>query len=585
LKARVLPFILFTFVLISLPINPALIGPAQAQGTVIPIEPLLEEYELRVGLVLPLTGALASYGFSSSQAARLATDEINAAGGILGAKIKLVIVDSESDPQFAVSATESLITEDNVHVLVGYSTSSATMAAMPIAERYKTPVLSIGSSAKELTEQGWRYLFKMAPNATMFSLVTDAFFKDELEPKLNLRRPLRVAALRENTLMGVSNTEEFVKVVGTGREIVAVETYPVGTTDFSALLVKLKALAPDVVFLQGYFTDMLVIAKQSKALGFNPIWITWMFTPGFLELAGENIAYWLVVTEYWYDRRYPSVEANLKVGERFVERFGYPPDFQSWSAYAGMYMLKQVIENAAKNNPDKVKEAFAKDDVGAIREMIREGLATMKLYLDWTGELYFYSNGQLAWSIHGPEMGLTVLQVQPATPKDLWSAQGLTFRTVYSPVYKSADTIIPSATGTVTQTATVTVTVTLTVTKTTTLAPGAPYTTTVTQPVVITETRTITQPTVITETSFTVVTITQPTVITAPVTTTIRETETRTVTATNPTYVTETVTEALTTVTSTKTVSAFSELPVALVASLSMFFAALVAAFFIARRS
>jgi ABC-type branched-subunit amino acid transport system substrate-binding protein len=126
-----------------------------------------------------------------------------------------------------------------------------------------------------------------------------------------------------------------------------------------------------------------------------------------------------------------------------VKRFGYPPDFQSWSAYAGMYILKELLENVAKDNPDRLKQLFAKDDVEAIRETIREGLAKTKFYLDWTGELRFRPDGQLVYSLNGPEMGVTMVQVQPAKPGDIWSAQGYTFRTVYSPVYKAADPLLP----------------------------------------------------------------------------------------------------------------------------------------------
>jgi hypothetical protein len=75
--------------------------------------------------------------------------------------------------------------------------------------------------------------------------------------------------------------------------------------------------------------------------------------------------------------------------------------------------------------------------------MIRNGLATRKFYLDWLGELYFEANGQLAYSLTGPTQGNTIIQIQPAKPTDLWSAQGLTFHTVYSPVYKVADPLLP----------------------------------------------------------------------------------------------------------------------------------------------
>jgi len=415
-----------------------------------PTKPLLEGYELRVGIVLPLSGALAAFGQSGYRGALLATDEINEAGGILGAKIKLVVEDFAGDPKVAVSATEKVITVNKVHVLRGYFSSSAAMAAMPTAEKYKTPVLSIGSSAKELCEQGWKYWFKTPPNSTMFATVAAEFLSKQLEPMLKLGRPLKVVVLHENTLMGVSDKNEFLKVVeekGLNWEIAAVEAYTSGALDFKPVLEKLKALNPDVVAASGYLTDTVLIAKQSKEIGFNPIWVSiggaGMQTPALIELAGENVAYWFVANEYWWDRNYPSAEAGLRVAQAFMARYGYPPDFQGWCGYAGMYILKELIEKVAEENPDKVKELFAKDDVEAIREMIREGLATMKFYLDWTGELYFEANGQLAYSLTGPTMGCTIIQIQPAKPGDLWSAQGLTFRTVYSPVYKVADPILP----------------------------------------------------------------------------------------------------------------------------------------------
>jgi branched-chain amino acid transport system substrate-binding protein len=418
--------------------------------TATPAKPILEGYELRVGIVLPLSGAMAAFGQSGYRGALLATDEINEAGGILGAKIKLFVEDFAGDAKVAISATEKVITVNKVHVVRGYFTSSGAMSAMPIAEKYKTPVLSIGSSAKELCEQGWKYWFKTPPNSTMFSLVATEFLSKQLEPMLKLGRPLKVAVLHENTLMGVSDKNEFLKMVegkGLKWEIVAVEAYTSGALDFKPVLEKLKALNPDVVAASGYLTDTVLIAKQSKEIGFNPIWVSiggaGMQTPALIELAGENVAYWFVANEYWWDRNYPSADAGLRVAKAFMARYGYPPDFQGWTGYAGMYILKELIEKAAEENPDKVKQMFANDDVTAIREMIRNGLATMKFYLDWTGELYFEANGQLAYSLTGPTMGCTIIQIQPAKPTDLWSAQGLTFHTVYSPVYKVADPLLP----------------------------------------------------------------------------------------------------------------------------------------------
>ncbi|MEM3565287.1 MAG: ABC transporter substrate-binding protein [Candidatus Bathyarchaeia archaeon] len=416
-------------------------------------KPLLWGYELRVGICLPLSGAMAAFGQSGLRGAELATEEINFAGGILGARIKLYIEDFAGDPKVAVSATEKLITTNKVHVLRGYFTSSGAMSAMPTAESYKCPVLSIGSSAKELCQKGWKYWFKTPPNSTMFAKVSVEFLKSEIVPRLNLGRPLKVAVLHENTLMGVSDKNEFLAVVNASEvnwQIVAVKDYTAGSLDFRPVLETIKAAGPDVLAMSGYLTDSVLIAKQSKEIGLNPLFISiggaGMQTPALIDLAGGDVAYWFVANEYWWDRAYPSREAGRKVAEAFVDRYGVPPDFQGWAGYAGQYMLKELYEKLAETQADALKDAFQNNKVEVIRNMTRDGLATLKLYLDWTGELYFEPNGQLAYSLTGPCMGCTIIQVQPATQDDLWSTKGYTFRTVFSSVYKVADPIIPPRT-------------------------------------------------------------------------------------------------------------------------------------------
>ena len=426
------------------------ISDLEEQLGTITAKPLLSGYELRVGICLPLSGALAAFGQSGLRGAELATEEINWAGGILGAKIKLYIEDFAGDPKVAISATEKLITVNKVHVLRGYFTSSAAFSAMPIAESYKCPVLSIGSSAKELCEKGWKYWFKTPPNSTMFAKVSVEFLRSEIVPKLNLGRPLKVAVLHENTLMGISDKKEFLAIVnatGVNWDVVAVEAYSAGSLDFKPVLESIKVKEPDVIAMSGYLTDSVLIAKQSKEVGLKALFISiggaGMQTPALIDLAGEDVAYWFVANEYWWDRAYPSAAAGRRVAETFMDRYGVPPDFQGWAGYAGQYMLKELYEKLAETQSTALKNAFKDDKVEVIRNMTRDGLATLRLYLDWTGELYFEPNGQLAYSLTGPSMGCTIIQVQPATPDDLWSTKGYTFRTVFSSVYKVADPIIP----------------------------------------------------------------------------------------------------------------------------------------------
>jgi branched-chain amino acid transport system substrate-binding protein len=362
----------------------------------------------------------------------LATEEINAAGGILGAKIELYVEDFGGDPKVAGSAAEKLITVNKVHVIRGSYTSASMYVIAPIAEKYKIPVLTVGCSAKELTQQGWKYFFKTAPNSTAFNIVAVEFLRKVIEPELKLGRPLKVAIVHDTGLVAVSDKDAFLeqqKRQAPDWQIVAIESYNIGALDFKPIIDKLKAAQPDVVGISAFAGDAALLLKQSAEAGFKPaVWIGigggGTQAPKFIELAGDYCKYFFGGSEYWFDRQYPNPKALADFGKRFLQRWGRPLDFQSWTGYAGMYMLKAVIEKYQKIDP----------------EVIREGLATMKFYFDWVGELFFYPNGQMN-SI------ATITQVLPATPQDIWSVKGLTFRTVYPAPYKAADPVFPWKVG------------------------------------------------------------------------------------------------------------------------------------------
>ncbi len=413
-----------------------------------PVEkPLLEGFVLRVGVVQPLTGAFAYEAESGLYGAMMATEEINAAGGILGARIELLVEDFGGDPKVAASAAEKLITVNRVHVLRGSYTSASMYTIMPVAEKYKCPVLTIGCSAKELIEQGWKYIFKTAPLSEMFAEKSVRFLKEVIEPELKPiigGRPLRIAILHDKSLIAVSDKNEFLRFkdkIAPEWEIVAIETYDIGCPDFKPIIEKLKALNVDVVGMSSFAGDGALILKQSRELGFKPYLFIGIGgggtqAPKFIELTGPPAQYFFGGSEYWPDRRYPAPEKAREFGEKFYRRWARPLDFQSWTGYAGMYMIKQIIETAAKKSPDTVKKAFEKDDVATMREIIREGLATQKFYFEWCGELYFDERGQMNSIV-------TITQILPATPGDIWSVHGLTFRTIWPPPYNASRPVFP----------------------------------------------------------------------------------------------------------------------------------------------
>src|SRR5256885_13484742 len=128
-----------------------LISTAAAQSTI------------KMGLVQPLTGAFAAAGTDVVNGAKIAAEEINAAGGVLGSKLELLVEDTRSNPTEAASVTEKLIVRDKVPVLMGASASTATLAVMPKLMEYKVPMLGETSSSSKITTSGNPYIFRTAP--------------------------------------------------------------------------------------------------------------------------------------------------------------------------------------------------------------------------------------------------------------------------------------------------------------------------------------------------------------------------------------------------------------------------------------
>src|ERR1043166_7261273 len=122
---------------------------------------------IKIGVTQPLTGAFAASGNYVAQGAKIAEDEINKAGGVLGKKIQLIIEDNKSNPTEAVSTVEKLIQKDKVPVLVGAWSSTLTLAVMPKLEEYQVPMIVETSSSGKITTSGNPYIFRISPTSEM----------------------------------------------------------------------------------------------------------------------------------------------------------------------------------------------------------------------------------------------------------------------------------------------------------------------------------------------------------------------------------------------------------------------------------
>ena len=223
----------------------AIAGSAAAQDTI------------KIGVTQPLTGAFAASGNYVAQGAKIAEDEINAAGGVLGKKIQLIIEDNKSNPTEAVGTVEKLTQKDKVPVLVGAWSSTLTLAVMPKLEEYGVPMVVETSSSGKITTSGNPYIFRISPTSEM-----EAKAFQPLVAKMGVKK---ADFLSTNNDFGIGSAQEFAKMLRTAGVAVGIsETMDPKATDFSAQLAKIKASGSDTLFVTTAVEQLTLILKQAK---------------------------------------------------------------------------------------------------------------------------------------------------------------------------------------------------------------------------------------------------------------------------------------------------------------------------------
>ena len=156
---------------------------------------------IKIGVTQPLTGAFAASGNYVAQGAKIAEEQINKAGGVLGKKIQLIVEDNKSNPTEAVGTAEKLIVRDKVPVMMGAWSSTLTLAVMPKLEEYKVPMLVETSSSGKITVSGNPYIFRISPTSEMEAKAFAPLFK-----KMDIKK---ADFLATNNDFGLGASKEF----------------------------------------------------------------------------------------------------------------------------------------------------------------------------------------------------------------------------------------------------------------------------------------------------------------------------------------------------------------------------------------
>ena len=322
------------------------------------------QQEIKIGLVYCVSGPLASIGRLMMNGHEFAVEEINAKGGIKslgGAKIKLVIGDTESKPEVAMSVAEKLITQDNVVAILGPYSSALAFPTTQIAEKYKTPILLSGPVGDQITERGFKFTFR-----TVFKATTNAQLSLDYMKMMGDKtgaRPKTVALLYEDTLWGQSTAKAWKGLVGKyGYEIVADEPYSKTTQDISPTISKLKAAKPDVVLQCSYTTDAILITRTMFDLDFNcmgRIPSGGGHTDAEFPKALGKLANYIIINQHYHPSLKGPGNKNEVENEKYKKKYGLDMDDYSGPSYDSTWVLADGLERAASTDRQKLRDAIA----------------------------------------------------------------------------------------------------------------------------------------------------------------------------------------------------------------------------------
>ena len=307
--------------------------------------------KVRIGVFMSLTGSTANFGISSVNGIKMAADEVNKAGGINGKQIELLVEDDRSDASEAATIVTKFVTQDQVHAVLGEVASSRSIAAAPIAQNAKIPMLTPSSTNPEVTRKG-DFIFR----SCFIDPVQGAAIGQFAAKGLNAKRAAIMVDRKNDYSTGLATniTETFTKL---GGQIVATTSYQEGDQDFNAQLTSIKGANPEVIFVPGYYNDVGLIAKQARDRGITvPLlggdgWDSaQLYAIGGTALNGS-----------FFSNHYSPFDTDPKV-QKFVNDYKAlytTPDALAATAYDAAHIMFDAIKRANSTDGTAIRNALA----------------------------------------------------------------------------------------------------------------------------------------------------------------------------------------------------------------------------------
>jgi branched-chain amino acid transport system substrate-binding protein len=337
---------------------------------------------LKIGAPQPMTGPDAPFGDKFKKAYSMAVEEINAAGGVNGKKIEVIIEDHQAKNALAATVAEKLITQEKVLILTGGRASGQAVEIASVAQRLKTPYLVDHPSADIITAKNFEWVFRNNPTGSIYPQAFNKFIS-EVPGAL----PKSAAVIYDNTVFGKTIANSIMTFLKSKKvSIVNDEAYPVNTLDFKPIVTKVKANNPDYVLMVAVSTtDAILLTRHAKEIGLKPrAFVGYGGGFGVEDLAKQlgGLSDNVFSSAAWSGNpNDPKAKAYYK---KFNDKYGIYPKEHEVEGYAAIYIIADAMKRAkltGKLDADRnaIRQALLKTNMTTVFGKVKFG--------NWAGPL------------------------------------------------------------------------------------------------------------------------------------------------------------------------------------------------------
>jgi len=305
-----------------------------------------------IGAVGSLTGPEASFGAPVRDGIQFAVEQVNAAGGVKGRKVEVRTYDSQGRLEDSVSAAQRLVIRDQVALILGEVSSSASLAIADVAQAARVPMVTPSATHPDVTRKG-DYIFRTCFIDPFQGQAMARFARESLK----LERISILQDGRNAYSLGLSQAfqEGFKRLGGT---IVSIEGYSKGDTDFRAPLLAVKKVKPQALYIPGFYGEVGVMARQAREVGLE---LPLLGGDGWeserlLALAGDALEGSYYSTHYAVDNPSPELQRFVAA---YQERYGHAPDVSAALGYDAARVALAAMERAESLTGPAIRDALA----------------------------------------------------------------------------------------------------------------------------------------------------------------------------------------------------------------------------------